>query len=231
MTIATTDQKKARLLDLTTGILEMARDGNRDYDEIIDVFQVIKEERDFATILGRNDKPAVPKPVPSLLEPVGTVFVPATIKRFLAREKFVLNRGRKAKPGVLISYLGDSFQEWFLEKIEEPIAETTLRYAKLTKSSVDAPIRAEIGSEFEETTLAQIYSLMERQKHGEGGVLLNSGWANIFYVKDVNGELRAVCVYWDDDGWSVGAGSVTDPDGWGGGRQVFSRNSSVAMTV
>jgi hypothetical protein len=48
--VATTDQK-ARLLDLTTGVLELVRDGKRDADEVCAVLQVIKEQRDFASIL------------------------------------------------------------------------------------------------------------------------------------------------------------------------------------
>lgn len=44
MAFATTEQKKARLLDLVTGILEMVRDGNRGYDEVIDTLQAIKSE-------------------------------------------------------------------------------------------------------------------------------------------------------------------------------------------
>lgn len=35
--------------------------------------------------------------------------------------------------------------------------------------------------------------------------------------------LRAVYVHWGVVGWFVNARSVEDPDGWGGGRQVFSR--------
>ena len=49
--VATTDQK-ARLLDLTTGVLELVRDGKRDPEEVCDVLQVIKGERNFAFILG-----------------------------------------------------------------------------------------------------------------------------------------------------------------------------------
>lgn len=47
--VATTDQK-ARLLDLVTGILEMARDGTRDIEAISEVFQIIKERPDFAEL-------------------------------------------------------------------------------------------------------------------------------------------------------------------------------------
>ena len=58
MAFATTEQRKARLLDLTTSILELARDGNRDFDEIIDVFQVIKHDPNFSAKLRRF--PGVP---------------------------------------------------------------------------------------------------------------------------------------------------------------------------
>ena len=40
---------------------------------------------------------------------------------------------------------------------------------------------------------------MERQPNGEQGVLLTNRWANIFYVCDANGDLRAVDVYWGVD--------------------------------
>ncbi len=198
---------------LESGLLADLRDGN-----------VVEVKRDdFRKLLGL-------KPLQlSLLDFIGTVTIPAITERFLAREKFVVDTSKKAR--VKVAYLGSNFKEWFLEKIEEPIAETTLRYAKLLRSEVDAPIRAEIGSEFEETALAQIWSLMERQKNGEAGVLLNTGYANIFYVKDVNGVLRAVSVYWSDDGWYVYAYSVTHPHRWHDGSLVFSRNSSVAVTV
>lgn len=223
-----TDQKKARLLDLTTGILEMTRDGNRDIDQVLDVFQVIKDERNFATILERNGKPHVLKPMPSLLELVGTVSVLATTKRFIAREKFVVDTSRNAK--VKISYLGSNFKSWFLEKIEGPSIQTTLRYAKLLRRELDGPIMAEIG-DAKETLLAQIHSLMERQATGKECVLLTNGWSNIFYVRDANNELRAVLVRWRDDGWLVHAFSVTYPLRWNDGYRVFSSNSSVAVAV
>ncbi|MBI2624717.1 hypothetical protein HYW67_04530 [Candidatus Parcubacteria bacterium] len=48
--VATTDQK-ARLLDLTTGMLEMVRDGNRDIEQVSAVLQVIKEDPKFVVRL------------------------------------------------------------------------------------------------------------------------------------------------------------------------------------
>lgn len=43
---ATTDQK-ARLLDLTTGVLELVRDGKRSIEDVSDVLQIIKDNQDF----------------------------------------------------------------------------------------------------------------------------------------------------------------------------------------
>jgi hypothetical protein len=170
---------------------------------------------------------AEPELTPSILELVSTVVVPATTGKLVAREKFVLDTGRKAK--VKISYLGDNFKAWFLNgagKTEDPITEQTLRYHKLRQSSVDGSIIAELGGEEKsETTLAEMFSLMEKQGKGEDGVLLNNGWWNIFYIRDQSAVLRAVCVRWDDGGWRVVAGSVEDPYRWSVGRRVFSRNS------
>ena len=168
-----------------------------------------------------------PKPRTDLLELVSTIVIPATTGKLVAKEKFVINTKRNAP--VKISYLGDNFKAWFLNgdgKTEDPISEQTLRYAKLRKASMDGPIIEELGGEAKaETTLSEMFSLMEKQKRGEDGVLLNNGWANIFYIKDSAGVLRMVRVRWDVDGWNVGADSVEDPCRWGDGRQVFSRNS------
>lgn len=167
------------------------------------------------------------KPTPSILKLVSTVVVSATTSKFVAKEKFVVNTKRNAP--VKISAVWDNFTSWFLSgdsKIEDPISEQTLRYNKLRKSSVDGPIITELGGEEKsETTLAEMFSLMEKQKNGEDGVLLNKGYANIFYIRDQNSVLRAVHVRWCDGGWFVLADSVEDPNGWSVGCQVFSRNS------
>ena len=40
----------------------------------------------------------------------------------------------------------------------------------------------------------------------------------------MTGDLRAVNVNWNDDGWNVNANAVTNPNEWNDGNQVFSRN-------
>lgn len=165
--------------------------------------------------------------IANLLKLVSTVVIPTTTTKFVAKDKFVINTGRNAP--VKINFIGDHFTEWFLSgkgKNEEPISEHALRYAKLRKSSTDGPIIAELGGEEKsETMLSDTFSLMEKQKNGEDGALLSNGYANIFYIKDRAGVLRAVDVRWHDDGWYVYAYSVENPNRWDDGSQVFSRNS------
>lgn len=162
-----------------------------------------------------------------LLEPLGTVVIPATTERFFARDRFVVNTSHDAP--VKISYHGDNFKEWFLNgvgKVEEPAGEQTLRYARLCQFSMDSPIIAELGGEAKvEATLSAVFFLMEKQRHGQKSVLLVDGHASIFYVKDTAGALRAVRLRWYSDGWDMGAGSVEGPRVWIGGGRVFSRNS------
>jgi hypothetical protein len=162
-----------------------------------------------------------------ILEFISTIVVPATTTKFVAKNKFVVNTDDNAQ--VKIFCVWDNFTTWFLSgkgKTEGPITEQTLRYHKLRTSSVDGPIITELGGKAKaETTLSEMFSLMERQKGGEAGVLLTNGYANIFYAKDTSGTLRAVGVGWYGDGWYVYARSVEYPRDWSDGFRVFSRNS------
>ncbi len=184
----------------------------------------------FIQAITNRSKTDVP-PAPAILsEVISTVTLSATTEKFVAKDKFVVDTGKKAK--VKISYVGDNFKAWFTEKTEEPFAGSTVYGRKLNRGSVDGPIISELGGqEKSETTLSEMYAMMERQANGEKSELLNNGYANIFYIRDITGTLRAVTVDWDGGGWYVEALSVGSPLGWFGGSQVFSRNSSVTKTV
>jgi hypothetical protein len=147
-----------------------------------------------------------------------------TVKTLATTEKFV-----KDSKEIKFYRIWNTFTSWFLAgdgKIEEHVGEQTLSYGNLTKDSVDGPIIEEFGGEAKvETTLSAIYGLLLKQPKGEEGALLTNGYANIFYVRDVNGTLRAVHVVWSDDGWFVIALSVEDTCVWFAGRRVFSANS------
>ncbi len=169
----------------------------------------------------------VQKIIGDILELVGTIKTLATTSKFVAKTRFVVNTDKDAL--VKISGLGSNFELWFLNgdgKTEDSISEQRFRYHKLRQFSVDGPIIAELGgAEKSETTLSGMFSLMEKQKHGEDGVLLNNGYANIFYIKDNAGVLRTVSVRCRAGGWRVDAYSVESPSRWRDGYQVFSRNS------
>lgn len=160
-----------------------------------------------------------------ILENVGTVAIPATIENFVAKDKFIVNTDKNALAE--ISFVGNNFSKWFLGKIEKPKTETILRYAKLVKPSVDGSILAELGGkEKAETTLTEIYALMEKQRNRESDVLRIHGSANIFYVRDINNSLRAVRVCWlGGVGWDVSAYLLNHPNAWFDGDRVFSCNS------
>lgn len=168
-------------------------------------------------------KKAVKKHACRILQPSGKVKVPAL--QFVAKDHFIVDIGPGAR--VKINGMCDNFKEWFLGKTEDPILQTTLCVHKLRLiSSLDTPIIAELGGEAKaETTLQDVFSLMQMQWYGQGGILLTNGYVNIFYVRDVNGALRTVRVRWYDDGWRVDAHDVLDPTERFYGRQVFSRNS------
>ncbi|MDR3582392.1 MAG: hypothetical protein P4L67_03930 [Candidatus Pacebacteria bacterium] len=159
-----------------------------------------------------------------LLVSEGTVETGGSVDSFVVRDHFVVNK-KKTAP-VKISCIWDNFQKWFMGKTESSFAASSLAYGKLSRVSVDGLIIEFLGGEEKaETTLAEVFALMAVQPNGEEGALLTSGRANIFYVRDVAGALRAVSVLWDGDGWDVGATAVTNPNTWSAGDRVFSRNS------
>jgi len=166
----------------------------------------------------------------AILMMVGTVTIAPTNKIFVAEKNFVINTETNLHPTakVKISYINENFKSWLLEKVEQPFAGSELCYQKFTKNSPDAPIIAELGGETKaETTLTEMFSLMEKQPCGENWTLLTNGYANIFYIRDVdvNGVLRTVDVSWYGDGWNVRASDVDGPGAWNADHQVFSRNS------
>lgn len=153
-----------------------------------------------------------------LLEFLGTLTISATTTPFVVKKELAIGQSG-------IKYHGDNFKQWFGGKVEEPQTETTLCSHRLKKWSRDPAIIAELGGEEKaETTLFTIGSLLSQQAKGESGSLLTNGYANIFYVRDVEGVLRAILVRWYGGGWYLGAHAVESPGGWNDGSRVFSGN-------
>lgn len=156
------------------------------------------------------------------LELVGTIVIPAMTEKFIVKDKFIVDTGKNAK--VKIYGFGSNFENWFLDKVEEPIQEITLSSSKLLKYLLDSEIIPALGGEGKvETRLSHIYFLLSQQPNGEKGILLVNDWAaNIFYVRDKDGNLCAVYACWSGVAWRLFALSVGVPGGWHDGRSVFS---------
>jgi len=169
-----------------------------------------------------TDEPVTKAEKQPLLIRINTVRITATKEPFIAKDNFIMNTDDSAP--VKISYLGDDFIKWFLSKEEQPFIGSTLKYGKLTHSSSSDQILKELGSEgLAETTLTELFSLMKIQKNGKRGSLLTNGCANIFFIRDVTGILRAVFAYCRGSSWGVGARAVADSYGWSDDVRVFSR--------
>lgn len=115
-----------------------------------------------------------------------------------------------------ITWIGNNFQEWFGDMTFIMPKKAVIVFKVLNKSMNDQSILAKLKPE--EVDLGFVLYCMKKSKD-----MLKNGWANIFYVRDVNNVLRAVRVDWSVDGWGVDACEVTSPYAWFGDVQVFSR--------
>ena len=187
----------------------------------------IGEANARAIIAGKAKVSVVMESVMTLV----TTFIFQAQPRFVARDHFKVDTSDKAE--VKIAFIWDDFQSHFLGKIEEAVVEVELAVRSLDKDLLDKDIRAELGEEKEETTLAQFWALLKAQDHGQSGPLLTNGYANIFYIRDAKSTLWAVNANWnaDNGGWNVNANSVTNPNRWNAGNQVVSRNYDVSPPI
>ena len=156
----------------------------------------------------------------SILKPITTVQVPGA-DLFVAVEKFVVG---KTIDGVSIAGIGRNFEENFLGKIETDVAQATLRVQRLRMHSFDAPIIKEL-SDTAETALTNFWELLKPQGSGKKGNLRVSGWANIAYIGDRNGNPWAVGAGWRPryNGWFFNATSIKDRCAWSPGNRIVSR--------
>ena len=168
-------------------------------------------------------KNRVVAPVKQLLERLSaSVAVPA-VKDFTAKEHFVVDTSKKAK--VKISYLGNNLKKNFLPKVEsDEVAAEELAINKLLEYAYDPAIITALGGEAKvEISLGQFFAAFAKQPNGEKGALLTNGYANIGYVRDIEGVLWAVTASWLGDGWLFEANPLGNPGRWGVGDRFLSR--------
>jgi hypothetical protein len=100
--------------------------------------------------------------------------------------------------------------------------QTTKKYA------YDSQIRKELRGDHIFTPdefAAIVASLIAKQPNGQKGALLNTSYANLFYV-EVNGRVLVAHVIWHSVGgeWRFFVSALDEPGEWDYGNYVFSRN-------
>jgi hypothetical protein len=165
-----------------------------------------------------------------LLGPVSKVSIQTTKQPFVAGDNFVINTSSEAK--VKIVGLNEMFIKEFLTdtgKTDDLVNRRILLCYPLKTWATDMPQSQNeaasipvLGGEGKvETTLAEMWNLIERHANG-GKMLLDNCETNVFYIKNLNGVLRAVDLHWSVGGWYIAASSIESPGGWHGVGQVFS---------
>jgi hypothetical protein len=173
----------------------------------------------FADAVKNRTAPAEKKLLERLL---ATVAIPG-VTSFTAKEHFVLDTSKKA--AVKISYLGDNFKKHFLSKVEKSeVAAEELAINNLLEYAHDPAIITSLGGEAKvEISLGQFFAAFAKQAKGEDGPLLTNGWANVGYIRDINGVLWAVFGLWDVVGWSFEAPPLDNPFRWRDGYRFLAR--------
>jgi len=160
--------------------------------------------------------PFQPDPQTRLMQALEDVVVPATTGPFVVKDHF------KKGASLQFSTIWGEFRSRFFGKIENPMPEVRMRKYKLLRLAPDGPIIAELGGESSvASSLSIAFAIMRCQANGEAGILQTNGFANIFYVRDIPGELCAIRIGWASDGWVVDAIPVQDPLAWNGKHEIF----------
>jgi len=145
-------------------------------------------------LCGRAEITAIPRQ--KILEFTKKIVIQLPKGEFIARDHFTEDKFD----------MGSNFREWFLGVVETHNGEEVeIKIHKLTKASVDNDIITDLGGEgVVETSFASLIGLMPH--------LAKNQWY-LFYIRDVNGELRAVNMSRRGGGWYVDASSVVLPLG------------------
>lgn len=142
----------------------------------------------------------------ALPDPPTTAAVPSpSPSQFVARDHF--RRTTAPAAVVRITWLGAAFSEHFVPKIEPDSHSPLLRSHTVRRASRDIEIIAELGTRHE-TTLGDLWCLLQRQSHGETGMLRTDAKPNVLYIRSTAGLLFTIDALWGGAGWELGASST-----------------------
>lgn len=192
-------------------------------DEFHVLFTPEGEEHFEKMIGGLKKKPIVEavKKAVAILVFVTTAVVPAIATPMDPNEAFQSHQG---------FYVCGDFRSYVLPALKSisSAPEASFIVSRIALSASDSTIHKEIP----ENHLAEWYHILSfigKQPNGENGVLLTNGYANIFYMRGVGGQVFVVSVRrglvscrWSVDAWRLGDGG---DGGWPADDLVFSCNS------
>lgn len=161
----------------------------------------LKQQLIMARCIEENAMAAIKKNGP-ILQPISTLNV-RDVERFVVRDKFcessVVDR-------VKLASFGENFRRHFLGVVETTVPPTELKVRKLLSAASDESIFRTLGDNCV-MRLAHLWEILGMQPDGETGVLNTSGRANIAYIREADGSLFTVGIYWRN-GWSLQADPV-----------------------
>lgn len=148
-----------------------------------------------------------------------TVEVPALEEMQVS--KALKRHRRRRKPG-RIYHTGSNFRLCFGDMVVPTQPAMIVQFRELAHRCRDGEIIPALGGATQaETTLSQIFWLIEEQLYGRSQ-MLSGEVCNQFYVRDDSGHLRIVLVLWIGVVWNVYA-EIIDTYLWGSGRRIFFR--------
>lgn len=159
---------------------------------------------------------------------------------FDVQKQFVLEASKRGNHRTFV-YYGEHFWMLFVNEpfteIQDPVflGHNKRHFVSKTLSSdaVDSEVWREARRSYTESlcvvTMAEVYTLVLSQRHGQEGFLLTDYKNNIFFVRDLTGQVRIVHVRyskkykgWGISGWYVEKNQYNlDELGWMPNRSQF----------
>ncbi|MFH1608681.1 MAG: hypothetical protein ABH951_01525 [Patescibacteria group bacterium] len=171
---------------------------------------------------------------------------PSALEKFLGKAQILFGRLKKVVSGIsleateslklrdffktkdgggIFAYVDSDIFGWFDNEVKNSSVKELASYEFTEDISEENIVSdAKVGGIYEEVDFAHIKQICERHISKGEKFLLEDGKANLFWVRNKNGELCMVDVYLDDDGWSVSVDKFDAADKWYAGHRSFFRN-------
>lgn len=199
-------EKKARLLDLTTGVLELVRDGKRDIDQVSEVFQIIKDNPGFIKKLSKK-----------FLETIIKVKQSEFFNLLSGNESLVIDSvdGTEILESAsdLFVYIDPDFRNYKADEKGQPTEEMPVQVHELVKDATFSQMFGSLSNDLDKLcfTQAQIKNFVKKHRNW----LRTDGYATFFLFKSHNHFFVAYVRLYADGGLEVNVRRFEDFVVWG----------------